>query len=102
MENISEQNERYFLAKKRVKSIRGFYIHLFFYLVINAVIIVQIYSHNNHDFFQLESFSTALFWGIGLLAHGTSVFGSNLIFGKKWEERKIKELMSKDKKEKWN
>nr|WP_315163974.1 2TM domain-containing protein [uncultured Flavobacterium sp.] len=101
MENISEQNERYFLAKKRVKSMRGFYIHLFFYLVINTVIIAQIFTHNDREFFRLENFSTALFWGIGLLAHGTSVFGSNLIFGKKWEERKIQELMNKDVNEKW-
>jgi hypothetical protein len=101
MENISEQNERYFLVKKRVKSIRGFYIHLFFYLVINMVIIAQIFIHSDRDFFRLENFSTALFWGIGLLAHGTSVFGSNLIFGKKWGERKIQELMNKDVNKKW-
>ena len=102
MEKNLQENERYFLAKRRVKSIRGFYIHLFVYVIINTFIIVQIYMHNDGDFWRWENFSTAFFWGIGMLAHGTSVFGSNLFFGKEWEERKIQELMNKDKKEKWN
>ncbi len=101
MENNLQQDERYFVAQRRVKSIRGFYVHLFFYVVINAFISVQIYMHNDGDFWRYENFTTAIFWGIGLLAHGTGVFGSNLIFGKEWEERKIQELMNKDKNQKW-
>ncbi|MFI0491470.1 2TM domain-containing protein [Flavobacterium sp.] len=101
MEDNFKQNERYLLAKKRVKSIRGFYIHLFVYFIVNTFISVQIYMHNDGEFWRWENFSTALFWGIGLLAHGTSVFGSNLIFGKEWEERKIQEFMNKDKNQKW-
>jgi hypothetical protein len=33
-------------------------------------------------------------WGIGILSHALQVFG----IGKNWEEKKIKELMEKDKK----
>jgi hypothetical protein len=49
----------------------------------------------------LQTFSTAFFWGIGLLAHGLSVFGRYVFFGQNWEEKKIQELMDKDKNEKW-
>ena len=49
------------------------------------------------SFFEWGHFSTAFFWGIGLLAHWSGVFGKNLIFSKSWEERKIKEYMDKDK-----
>lgn len=35
-------------------------------------------------------------WGIGLLIHAFSVFGTKM-FLKDWEEKKIKELMEKDK-----
>jgi hypothetical protein len=45
--------------------------------------------------------NTALFWGIGLAAHGLSVFGNTIFFGQNWEEKKIQELMDKDKSEKW-
>jgi hypothetical protein len=101
MENNLQQDERYFVAQRKVKSIRGFYVHLFFYVVINAFISFQIYMHNDGDFWQYQNFTTAFFWGIGLLAHGVGVFGSSLIFGKEWEERKIQELMNKDKNQKW-
>jgi cell division protein FtsW (lipid II flippase) len=98
MENQIQKGERYFAAQKRVKSIKGFYVHFTVYVFVNIFLSFQIYLSSKNEFWRWESFSPALFWGIGLLAHGTSVFGSNLLFGKNWEERKIKELMEKDKK----
>lgn len=101
MENNLQQDERYYLAQKKVKSIKGFYSHLFFYVVINAIIIVQIYLKTGSGFWHLKNFYTPVFWGIGLLAHGLSVFGQNLFFGQNWEEKKIQEFMNKDKNQKW-
>ena len=98
MENQFQKDARYYAAQKRVKSTVGFYVHLTVYIIINTFICVQIYSITKFDFWVWDSFATALFWGIGILAHGTSVFGSNLLFGKNWEERKIQELMEKEKK----
>ena len=98
MENQFQKDERYFAAQKRVKSIKGFYIHFIIYVFVNIFLCIQIYLSSKNEFWRWESFSTVLFWGIGILAHGTSVFGSNLLFGKNWEDRKIKELMEKDKK----
>jgi cell division protein FtsW (lipid II flippase) len=98
MGNQFQKDARYYAAQKKVKSIKGFYIHLTVYVFVNLVLSIQIYLMSKNDFWRWESFATALFWGIGILAHGTSVFGSNLLFDKNWEERKIKELMEKDKK----
>jgi len=36
-------------------------------------------------------------WGIGIAIHGLSVFVFGQFFGSEWEERKIKEIMDKDK-----
>ncbi|MFV5691857.1 2TM domain-containing protein [Flavobacterium sp. LT1R49] len=97
-------DERYNLAYKRVKRIKGFYVHLLVYIGVNTFIIIGNSNESipsNHLFWSWETFSTALFWGIGLTAHGLSVFGRNLFFGPNWEEKKIKELMEKDKSEKW-
>ena len=55
----------------------------------------------NKVFWSWNTFSTALFWGIGLMAHGLSVFSRNMFFGSQWEERKIREFMEKEKTEKW-
>ena len=79
-ENYSPE-ERYNLAYKRVKRIKGFYVHLLVYILVNAFIISGNYytnSHKDYNFWSFEIFSTALFWGIGLLAHGLSVFGKNI------------------------
>jgi cell division protein FtsW (lipid II flippase) len=97
MENQFQKDARYYAAQNKISSIKGFYIHLTVYFFVNIVLSIQIYSINKNDFWRWESFSPALFWGIGILAHGTSVFGSNLLFGKNWEERKIQEFMKKDK-----
>ena len=100
MENNNLEKDRYERAVKRVKRMRGFYSHAIVYVVINIMIIV-INIQNldaNESYFQWHNFTTLFFWGIGLLAHGLSVFTPNFIFGKDWEERKIKEFMDKDKK----
>jgi hypothetical protein len=107
-ENVYDESfnpdTRYELAYKRVKRIKGFYVHAMVYLLVNAFIIISSYSKSKlglEYFEEGETFSTAFFWGIGLLAHGLSVFGRNLFFNGDWEERKIQEFMDKDKSQKW-
>ena len=103
LENISS-DDRYNVAFKRVKRIKGFYVHLLVYLLVNAYGIFGDYFGNrseNEIFWSWATFSTAFFWGIGLFAHGMSVFGRNIFFGDNWEEKKIQELIEKDKNEKW-
>jgi hypothetical protein len=97
-------DQRYDLAYKRVKRIKGFYVHLLVYIGVNAFILVSNFNESTADkevFWQWETFATTLFWGIGLAAHGLSVFGRNIFFGPKWEEKKIRELLEKEKSEKW-
>ena len=93
----------YQMARKKVRGIKGFYIHLMVYLLVNAaIIIVGSYQEGLWEGLQdIGNYTTAFFWGIGLVAHGAGVFGPNLFFGKAWEERKIRELMKKEKKNSW-
>jgi len=94
------KNESYFRAQKKVEKIIGFYRHLACYLIINLFIIVIIFqTHGWSDVWDIKTFSTALFWGIGLLFHAMGVWGPDLIFGKEWEQRKIKSYMEKYQKE---
>lgn len=101
MENLDEI--KYKEALKRVKRIKGFYTHLIVFIVINSIIVytnIQLLNSSEH-YFQMKVFSTPLCWGIGLVAHGVSVFLPTIIFRKDWEEKKIKELMEKEKHNKW-
>ena len=97
---MSTQDEiKYQEALKRVKKIKGFYTHAIVYVFVNIMIVFL--NVKNLDpgetYFQFKNFMTAFFWGIGLLAHGLSVFVPNWIMGQNWEERKIKEFMEKEK-----
>ena len=100
MELNYEKQRQLDRAKKRVKKIKGFYSHALVYVVINLMIVV-INVQNlepGESYFQYKNFVTLSFWGIGLAVHGLSVFLPQFIFGKNWEERKIKEIMDRDKK----
>ena len=103
MEQNFTSEERYRRAQKRVKEIKGFYWHLFWYLVVNIFLtfggtVREVFAGGSFNFSQLNfsSFSVWFFWGIGLAAHWLHVFGTNIIFSKDWENRKIKEFMDKD------
>ena len=92
-----KKERAYLRAQKKLKNIKGFYWHAFWYAVVNIFLFVMVAVNSDGNIWHLGTFSTPLFWGIGLAFHGLSVFGKNLLFGKSWEERKIQEFMDKDK-----
>ncbi|WP_298551178.1 2TM domain-containing protein [uncultured Algibacter sp.] len=98
-QNKNHQKEQaYIRAKKRVKEIKGFYWHALWYVVVNVFIVFIIVS-NGGKLLHFGTFSTPLFWAMGLGFHALVVFGRNLVFSKSWEEKKIKQYMDKDKKQ---
>jgi hypothetical protein len=101
---MNTQDEiKYQEALKRVKKIKGFYTHAIVYVFVNIMIVFLNVKNldSGESYFQFKNFMTAFFWGIGLVAHGFSVFVPNWIMGQNWEERKIKEFMEKEKANKW-
>jgi len=103
METNYTEEQKYLKAKKKVKSIKGFYVHFMVYVLVNVFILLSraLSSGGWEVFWELQSYSTALFWGIGLAFHAFGVFGMDIILGKNWEDNKIKELMDKDKRDTW-
>ncbi|MGH1518577.1 2TM domain-containing protein [Chryseobacterium sp. JK1] len=100
MKNIDENDIQYQIAKKQVEQLRGFYIHVFIYLGVNLIIVYYNYTNlePGESYFQFKNFFTATFWGMGILAHAASVFLPRTRPIKKWEEKKIKDLMDQQKK----
>lgn len=98
MENSFEEQMRYERARKKVKAIRGYFIHLFAYLVVNGFLITLkwVDLQPGQDFLTFSTFGTAFFWGIGLAFHTFGVFGASLFLGNNWEERKMKEFMDEE------
>lgn len=87
-----EDNDKYLRAKKKVENLKAFYIHLTVYLLVNIFIfIINLVTYEGIWWFIYPLGG----WGIGLTAHGLSVFAESR-FGSEWERRKIKEYMEKD------
>ena len=85
------RDERYERARQRVEALRGFYIHLVFYVIVNAgLFLIDMLASGGTWFYW-----PLLGWGIGLAVHAVSVFARGP-FGADWEQRKIRELMDKD------
>jgi hypothetical protein len=104
MEHSFEDQIKSDKVKKKVKEMKGFYKHFTVYLAVNIflLIIKSLNLEPGESFFTWNTFATAICWGIGVFFHWYSVFGAEIILGKNWEERKIKEMMEKDKNKKWN
>lgn len=100
MENTNRE-DKYFRAKERVDCIKKFYSGLLSYVVFITLLGALNYWINewSYPWFLWAAFG----WGIGLIFHAVKAFGLNPLFGKDWEDRKIKELMQDDnEQEKWD
>lgn len=93
-------------AKKKIEEIKGFYIHLCIYIIVNLFVTVKNVVGSFHDgksfwdaFWDFGNYAVWIFWGIGLVFHGIYTFNYNPSFIKKWEERQIRKYMEEDKRE---
>jgi hypothetical protein len=89
-------------AKKKVNDLRGFYIHLLVYLLINGFFSINVLvrewfggSSWRESIEDFSFFSLWFFWGIGLLFHAIVVFDLNTFFYKK-----IKRILEAEQREK--
>ena len=91
MQTIETYNEdmAYVRAKDKVKKIKEFYSSLISYCIVIPFLIFINYKTSDFQWFWFPT----LGWGIGLIFHGFQAFG----FAKDWEEKKINEIMNKDK-----
>lgn len=86
------EEKRYLKAKERVEQIKGFYGNLIAYCLVIPFLWYINYRTTN---FLWAIFPT-LGWGIGLFFHGMEAFGYNPFLGRRWEEKKIRQLMEKE------
>lgn len=84
------ENSEFNRAKKRVQALKGFYGNLTSYcIIIPALIFINLTFSPKYHWFWFSLVG----WGIGLSIHAFTVFG----YGNNWEERKIQELLNKEK-----
>jgi ABC-type multidrug transport system fused ATPase/permease subunit len=86
------EEKRYAKAREHVKAIKEFYSNLIAYCIV--IPFLWWINFKTTDF--LWAFFPTIGWGFGVLAHGMEAFGYNPLWGKRWQERKIQELMDNE------
>lgn len=88
--NSQDAQER--IAFKQAQRLRGFYLHLLMYLVINAgCIVINLFTNPE----QLWFIGTLLFWGLGLCVHALSVFVFDKYFNGEWERAQVEKRLGR-------
>lgn len=88
--------QRLIAAKKHVRRIQIFYLHLVGYLIIVTLLSYNLYILEEGEYKKVITWlnlSTLVGWSIFIAIHAWSVFKGKLIFKKSWEEKKIKEYL---------
>ena len=80
-------------ARKRVKDMRSFYMSATMY----CIVIPSLWMFNLIGGGKIWAHWATIGWGIGLTAHGLSVFAGRSFFGSEWEEKKVEEIMAREK-----
>jgi sensor histidine kinase YesM len=91
--NIYNENMAFMRAKERVEKLKGFYGNLISYCCVIPVLVFINLKSGGFQWFWFPMFG----WGMGVTFHALETFG----YGKSWEERKIQEILNKDKQNKW-
>ena len=93
---------KYLKAKKKVEALKGLYGHIAVYVILNSLMILfnaNVFIKGVIDFSDIGNYFTAIMWGIGLFFHILYVlvyFNFNSNFIKRWEDKKIKEILDKE------
>lgn len=88
--NVQTAQER--IAFKKAQRLRGYYLHLLMYLVIN-VGCIAINLLTSPD--KLWFFGALLFWGLGLIVHTLTIFVLDKYFTGEWELAQVEKLLGR-------
>ena len=86
------EDKRYQKAKERVEAIKSFYGNLISYCIVIPGLAYLNYMTTNRPWVIFP----AVGWGFGILVHGMEAYGYNPLWGKRWQEKKLRELMERD------
>ena len=87
-----KEEDKYLRAKRRMEELKGFYWHLFTFLLVLPILGVVNYLTTSYPWIIFP----VMGWGIGLTIHWFVTFKRGSILGKNWEQRKIQEFMQEE------
>lgn len=103
LNNLSTEEIDLELARYRVHKIKRFYTHLFIYIIGLIIFIAKTYFGAPFNFWPIQYINCFFMWvwTFIIAVQGLRLFFREKVFGTSWEQRKIQELINKDKQNKW-
>ena len=104
MNTNSTYDERFLRAKNNVAKLKGFYIHLCAYIVVFCLLVYNYIIIEESEYMNSIiwlNISIMVIWGIVIIIQWWTTFKGRFLFGKKWEERKIRKIMEEENKKIW-
>lgn len=86
-----QESEKLERAKRKVTALTAFYIHLLIYVLAMLLLLFINVATGSVWWVQWP----LLGWGIGIAFHALAVFGPAPNFVRRWQARKVKEMMDK-------
>lgn len=104
MKSNKDEKQLFENAKKKVKRVKFFYLHLAFYIIGIALMLYNFYIMEGPytSIITGLNISTIVLWSIFISIHAWNVFKGKLLFKKSWEDRKIEEYLGdKEEQQRW-
>lgn len=93
-----EEDDKVKRARERVRRIKGFYSNVITFFLVNILLLVVNLVTNPYN---LWFYWVTLIWGVVLIIQAINIFTiRDRFLGEEWEERKTRELLDKENKNK--
>ncbi|MFN8633065.1 MAG: 2TM domain-containing protein [Chloroflexota bacterium] len=89
-----DEHSDYQRALERVRALRGFYVHLMVYVAVNLGLMAIDWLTDPPGL--TWAYYPLVGWGVALAIHALNLFVADGLFGPRWEERKVRELLSRE------
>jgi 2TM domain len=92
-------SEREIYIRRRVKRLAEFYRHLAMYVIVISIVWIVSFIAAKEiptSIWRFWAIWPTIGWGIGVIAHGLSVLPNYGFFSLDWEEKKVREIMSRE------
>jgi hypothetical protein len=99
---IPGMSEREIYIRRRVKRLAEFYRHLAMYVMVMSLVWIAslVFAKEwPRDWWRWWTLWPTIGWGLAVLAHGLSVLPSYGFFSLDWEEKKVQQLLKRERSE---
>ena len=92
------------MVRNRVHKIARFYTHLFIFIIGVLIYVAKTYFGAPLNFWPIKYINCAfmLVWTFIIAVQAIRLFFREFVFGRNWEEKKIQQILNKEKQTKWS